>query len=315
MDVLVDKLFSIKDSLQDGLLVLPHLLSGFFFFVSILTMNIGMLCLALAHFFIVPSISFFANNEWSLWSATGVNIGGIAFSFIPAIALFVCLMNGANLSSISGFLLPLMYVIKLVLPMINQETFSTKMTLFDTINPYVWFMGKIEKKQAATVDLCYLSPEERLSGDQRRSPSGWLIHILFFFGFLLANASTLYALPTPTISRTGDANIDASSKEKLDIRVNNRKIITGSIIGLSIVSLALLLWFRYSFSPCEDTVYESLFPILYCFLLGFSFYSVLTNSCGIPASDILGLVQGFISPTAVDNPIVCIGTDPGPLRK
>jgi len=208
-----------------------------------------------------------------------------------------------------------MYVAKLVLPMISEESFSDTMPLFDTINPYVWLNGKIKKKQAATVELCYLSPEERLNGDQRRSPSGWLIHILFFFGFLIANASTLYALPTPTVRPTNNASIDASSKDQIAIRVNNRKIITGSILGLSIVSLGLLLWFRYSFSPCEDTIYESLFPILYCFLLGFSFYSVLTTSCGIPASDILGLVQGFISPSAADNPIVCIGSDPGPLRQ
>jgi len=314
MDVLVDTLFSIKDALQDGLLVLPHLLSGFLFFISILTMNIGMLCLALAHFFIVPSISFFANNEWEYSTAVGINVMGILYSILPAIGILVCLINVTSLSSISSILVPAMYLLKGLLPMVF-DGFDTKMTLLDAINPYVWFTGKIEKKQAATVDLCYLSPEERLGGDQRRSPSGWLIHVIFFFGFLLANASTLYALPTPTITRTGNAKIDASSQDQLNIRVNNRKIITGSIIGLSIVSLALLLWFRYSFSPCEDTVYESIFPLLFCFLLGFAFYTTLTTSCGIPASDILGLVQGFISPNAVDNPIVCIGTDPGPLRQ
>lgn len=314
MDVLVDTLFSIKDALQDGLLVLPHLLSGFFFFISILTMNIGMLCLALAHFFIVPSISFFANNEWSYSTAAGINIVGILYSILPAIGVLICLINVTSLSSISSIVLPAMYLLKGLLPMIF-DGFDTKMTLFDSINPYVWFNGKIEKKQAATVELCYLSPEERLGGDQRRSPSGWLIHVLFFFGFLLANASTLYAVPTPTITRTGNQKIDASSQDQLNIRVNNRKMITGSIIGLSIVSLALLLWFRYSFSPCEDTVYESMVPLLFCFLLGFAFYTTLTDSCGIPASDILGLVQGFIRPSAVDNPIVCIGTDPGPLRQ
>ena len=310
----MDKLFSIKDSLQDGLLVLPHLLSGFFFFIGILTMNIGMLCLALAHFFIVPSISFFANNEWSIWAGGGVNIGGIAYSFIPAIGILACLINVTSLSSISSILLPIMYLVKAVLPLISDK-YDSKMPLFDSINPYVWVNGKIEKKHAATIDLCYLSPEERLSGDQRRSPSGWLIHVLFFFGFLLANASTLYAQPTPTITPTKDSRINASSKEQLDIRVNNRKIITGSIIGLSIVSLGLLLWFRYSLSPCEDTIYESLFPLSVTLLLGVAFYTTLTDSCGIPASDILGLVQGFISPNAVDNPIVCIGSDPGPLRQ
>jgi hypothetical protein len=64
-------------------------------------------------------------------------------------------------------------------------------------------------------------------------------------------------------------------------------------------------------SPCEDEFYQSLFPMIYCFIAGYGWYLTLI-SCGISEADILGLVQGFISPHAIDNPIVCIGTDPGP---
>ena len=88
MDSLVDALFSLKDSLQDGLLVFPHLLSGFFFFIGILTSKIGMLCLAFAHLFIVPSLSYFANNEWPMFVDGSINIKEIAFSLIPAIKAY-----------------------------------------------------------------------------------------------------------------------------------------------------------------------------------------------------------------------------------
>lgn len=299
MDILVDKLFSLQDSLQDGILVLPHLLSGFFFFIGILTSNIGMLCLALGHFIIVPSISVFANREWPF---TGVDL----FSTIPSLIVLTLLlffMVGASFASLVAALIPIMYALKYIF-FINGATTAT---LFDTINPYVWFTG-IPKPPSSAVDLCFLSPEEKFSQGQRRSPSGWTIHLLFFLGFLIGNASNIYSMPIPTITKTGNAKQDTSSQEALEIRVNNRKVITGTIVGLAIVVGILLLYVRYSMSPCEGSIYENIFPMIYCFLFGLAFFSLITTSCGIPASDILGLVQGFISPGAIDNPIVCIGS-------
>jgi hypothetical protein len=302
MDSLVDRLFSIKDSLQDGLLVLPHLLSGFFFFIGILTSNIGMLCLAMGHFIIVPSLSFFANNEWPYFIGDKFNVGGVAFSLLPTVVLII-----ASLGSTwawPAWLILLMHIVKFIL----SSTKPQGSTLFDALNPLAW-TGDIKKKTESAIDVCFLSPEETFTKEpQRRTPSGWTLHLIFFTSFLLANASRLYAMPVPVSKST-----DPAVKENIDIRVNNRKIITGTIIGLSLAILAILLYIRFSMSPCENTIYESLFPMLFCFTIGFSYYTLLTDSCGIPASDILGLVQGFISPTAIDNPIVCIGTDPGPL--
>jgi hypothetical protein len=50
---------------------------------------------------------------------------------------------------------------------------------------------------------------------------------------------------------------------------------------------------------------------MYCLFVGGAWFKLIEVSCGIPASDILGLVQGLISPVAIDNPIVCVGTDSG----
>jgi hypothetical protein len=204
-----------------------------------------------------------------------------------------------------------MYAIKLILPNIVADIKPT-LTLFDAGNPYVWFMGEIKKNPASTVDLCYMSPEETFTGqDQRRTPSGWLIHILFFVGFVMANAYSIYALPVPSINPSGDTKIDAQNKASLDKRVTNRKYITGSILVINVVLLVALLFFRFYMSPCESTFAESLVPMIYCALVGVAWFHLIAGWCGIPASDILGLVQGLISPAAIDNPIVCVGTDPG----
>lgn len=306
MDILTDKLFSIKDSLQEGILVLPHLLSGFFFFIGILTSNIGMLCLAFGHFFIVPSISVFANNDWKVYNDKGFDFGGLFRPVLAGGVLAICLVGFLGASAI----IPILFALKFA---IDAGFANSHMTLFDTINPYVWFNGTIKKKKESTVDLCYLSPEDTFGTDQRRTPSGWTIHLLFFAGFLISNAARIYALPVPNISTSGDTKIDANNKEQIDILVNNRKIITGTVIGLAILVVVVLLYVQYTMTPCEDTIYESLFPMIYCILFGVSWYTFLTDSCGIPASDILGLVQGFISPTAITNPIVCVGsTNPPP---
>lgn len=298
----MDTLFSFKDSLQDGILVLPHLLSGFFFFMGILTSNIGMLCLALGHFIIVPSLSFFANNEWGY-----SDVKSIFFSLIPTAVL-----TGISAGSFKwwpAWFIGLMHILKAVYAFSGSKA---PCTLFDTLNPYVWVNGAA-KDDKSSVDLCYLSPEETFvaGGPQRRSPSGWTIHILFFMGFLIGNASRIYSMPIPTLKATHDPRADADAQEQLNIRVNNRKIITGTIMGLAIALLLILLYVRFIMSPCEDSFYANLLPMIFCFVFGYTFYTLLTDSCGIPASDILGLVQGFISPDAITNPIVCIGTFPG----
>ena len=318
MDILVDKLFSIKDSLQDGMILLPQLLSGFFFLFGLLTCNIGMLCLGLGHFFIVPSLSFFANNEWTLYEKgkkenDQAKINALDGSKCVAASL---VLAGTLLGPAWGtaVIIPIMIALKFILPQFLSHIGET-MTLFDTLNPYVLFYSGIKKKEASAVDLCYLSPEDTLpSAAQRRSPGGWTIHLLFFTGFLLANAATLYSLPEPPIPTSGNPKIDKDNAEQIEILVNNRKIITGTILGLTILIVSILLYIQYTMTPCEDTIYESLIPMIFCTLFGVAWYTLLTVSCGIPASDILGLVQGFISPTAITNPIVCIGKDPGPLR-
>jgi len=319
MDSLVDGLFSFKDACEDSFLVLPHLLSGFFFFVGLFTTNIGMLVLALGHLLVVPALSFYANSDTPFYDTTGIAwltvLSSLAYGVVLVFTLAGCFggtfggfMGALTAGTVGGtFLLGL-----LALKFLSDSKFIDfgSMSPFDVANPYRWFAGPPPTSNPS--ELCYLSPGESTTSG-RRTPSAWMIHVLFFFGVVIANAYSIYVLPSPRLNPTGDPTVDASSQEQLNQRVNTRKLITASIIGISLAALALLIYIRATFTPCDSLLAHSVLPMMITFLFGIAWFCVLTNSCGIPASDILGLVQGFISPAAIDNPIVCVGSA-NPLR-
>ena len=311
MDILTDTLFAVKESCVDGLLVLPHLLTGFFLFMGIFTTNVGMICLAIGHLVVVPSLSFFANSETSFKGdiPTAIFTSVLPVSILSLVSV-LALSPSIGLSSL-GFLpvIGVMYLVKLMLDFYKFGG-TENFTLFDVLNPYVWLSEKpIKPRPDGNNDICFISPEGGSS--RRQTPSGWMIHVLFFFGFLMANAYTLYIQPIPVMKPTGDSEKDASRLAALQQRVTNRKFITGVVFGLSCAILLAMIYLRETMTPCENSLGESFIPMVLCFFFGIAWYTILTASCGISSSDILGLVQGLISPDAIDNPIVCIGSDPG----
>lgn len=307
MDAFADILFEMKDTVTDGILILPHLLSGFFFLIGTLTSNIGMLCIAAGHLILVPLIAYCANNAWPMLKSGKINFIEMGKSVV-AIVILMCIGVGANIPA--GLILGFLALIGLLIFKYIQGEKET--SVFDCVNPYVWF-NDIKTSTDSQSPVCFLSPDESTAAaakaaPRRNTPSSWSIHILFFFGFLITNAISLYSQPIPTFTLSGDASIDASRQELLNTRVSNRKMITGIIIALSFILLISLIYVRMVLTPCEGTFWEILTPSIYSLLFGSAWYTVITASCGIPASDILGLVQGFINPDAIDNPIVCLGS-------
>ena len=317
MDAFIDGLFAVKDTCVDGLIVLPHVLMGFFLAIGLLTTNIGMISLALGQMFVVPSLSFAANATTDFREDS---LSGIFNSIVPVTILYMIgatvLETKYGFSTITCLIgLALVYLFKF---MLDFYTFrgTAAAALFDVVNPVVWFSGRpIQANPDGQADICFITPEEsrdKLSM-RRQTPSGWMIHVLFFFGFLLQNAYTIYTSPVPTIKTTGDASIDASRVEALNERVSNRKFTTGMVMAVSCIALLALILVRMNMTPCENSFGDTFVPMVICFIYGAAWYTILTDKCGISSTDILGIVQGFISPEAIDNPIVCIGSDPGPL--
>jgi hypothetical protein len=311
MDILTETLFAVKESCVDGLIVLPHLLLGFFLFIGVFTTNVGMICLAIGQLLIVPALSFFANSETSFKKDVPAALFSSALPVsILTIVSMLALATSSGLASM-GFLpfLAVLYIVKLLFDFYKFRGTDTSVTLFDALNPYVWFSDvPIKVKPEGQNDLCFIAPG---ASGARQTPSGWMIHVLFFFGFLMANAYTLYVQPSPAMKPSGDSEKDASRLLSLQQRVANRKFITGMVMGVSAVLLLALVYVRTNLTPCENSLAESFVPMILCFFFGIAWYTILTENCGISSSDILGLVQGLISPDAIDNPIVCIGTDPG----
>jgi hypothetical protein len=53
----------------------------------------------------------------------------------------------------------------------------------------------------------------------------------------------------------------------------------------------------------------SLVPLIVIGLTGASWFTVVHTKCGVRPADVLGLVQGMISPDLIDNPVVCMGSE------
>ena len=72
--------------------------------------------------------------------------------------------------------------------------------------------------------------------------------------------------------------------------------------------LICLLYLRLQ-TPCEDSIGNVAVPILITFFLGYGWFYIIYKECGVRPTDVLGIVQGFVSPDMIDNPIVCVGSD------
>jgi hypothetical protein len=158
------------------------------------------------------------------------------------------------------------------------------------------------------VAQCAVIPGLKESDKIYTNPSSWLNHITFFMSYIFANASSLFNLPSPSITSSGDPDQDANRQAKLDLRVRNRKWLTTTIMITIVVIFAFLIAFRFGRTPCESGFLRSILPIFLSSSLGFSWFGIVYEKCGVRPADVLGIVQGLISPELIDNPIVCVGS-------
>ena len=141
-------------------------------------------------------------------------------------------------------------------------------------------------------DLCQLIPSIPPATAQTFvGPSYWMAHVVFFFTFLITNASVLYAKEAP-------ANADPN-------KVENRKAQTMTAIILSVVTFVFLVALRYLFMGCETPL-----GIFFAFLLlvpaGYGWYE-LAILCGARDADVFGILQKILPPELKDEPpMTCV---------
>ena len=300
----MESISSLRQSFSDAFITLPLITIGLVFFLGMLTSNIGLIYLFFGHLLVVPSLAFFGNDKgFPLWSPAK------AIKYIISVVILFT-VYGASLEGETKSSLSYLIYLAVLIPLIGQGIQGNlpaeqQKSFFFFYNPFEWVMQKGDAS-ASSKASCEMFPTD--SEDTiYNTPSNWVNHISFFFGFVIANAVGIYNEPTPKPSGATEAAVK-SSAANIERRVTNRKWLAGTITALSIVVFLILLAFRYNKTECEQSFWISLIPILIATLTGVSWFKVVHTKCGVRPADVLGIVQGMIPSELIDNPIVCVGS-------
>jgi len=307
---------SLGDSFGDAFITLPLLIIGFIFFLGILTSNIGLLYLFLGHLGVVPALQFLGNETRPFGQPKNMFyyfLSWLTFMLIHSFGLKG--VTGSDLSHIVWACGVPSVALHIYFRWFGKSYTRNTFTFLDLVNIPYWLSE--ERQITESAPACNLLPSSKSEESPSKSttisttmssPSYWMYHIVFFFGFIFANALALYNEDVPEKVKTTDPKKDAERNANIDRRVTNRKSICIAIMILPIIILGILLWLRFTLTACEGTFISSLTHILITYGTGISFCYVLVKSCGVRPADVLGIVQGMISADLIDNPIVCVGT-------
>lgn len=300
-----------KDSVGDAFMTLPLLIIGLIFFIGTLTSNIGLLLLFLGHLIVVPAIGFLSNERGLPWSSGDIEKETLdwkkafraVFSYIVFFSLHATSLT--NLVGDSGISIWAIALLPIFGQLAGRYNYKKNLSAFFFVNPPAWIAAwQGVEESAAGSSKCAMLPGVDAK-DVYTTPSDWLSHLSFFFGFIISNAIAIYNEPVPEVGTGGDDDTKATRLEKLQARVNNRKSLCTSIILTSIVVFIVLLIFRFKVA-CENKIAYTLVPVLIACMTGVSWFSIIYNNCGVRPTDVLGIVQGMIPTNLIDNPIVCM---------
>ena len=294
-------------------MTLPLLIIGLIFFIGALTSNIGLLFLFLGHLIVVPAIGFLSNEKGLPWVSGDIEKETLdwkkAFRAVFSYAVFLSLHTTSLTKLVGDSGLSILALVGLTIfgQLAARYKYKKNVSAFFFLNPPAWIAAwQGVKESEAGSSKCAMLPGVDAK-DVYTSPSDWLAHLSFFFGFIISNAIAIYNEPVPEVSTSGNEDDDtkATRLEKLQARVNNRKSLCTTIIITSIVVFIVLLIFRFKVA-CENKIAYTLVPILIACLTGVSWFSVVYRNCGVRPTDVLGIVQGMIPSNLIDNPIVCV---------
>jgi hypothetical protein len=139
------------------------------------------------------------------------------------------------------------------------------------------------------------------SQDTMVASSSWMAMISFFIGYIFTNAIQLYNRDTT------DTTITVTSSDSSDINsmVTNRKS-QAVVAMISIVIFTLIVFgFRY-YTGCESLLGMILTSLTFIFL-GNGWYKALSSVGQDRLSDLFGIANRLLSPSAINNaPIACV---------
>jgi hypothetical protein len=145
--------------------------------------------------------------------------------------------------------------------------------------------------QVKATDVSQLVPSAPRTSDMANvGPSYWMAQFLFFMGYLLANAVSLYMTPD-------DPKID-------DVQLANQKAKATTAIITTVLLTLVVVWLRYL------THTETMAGIGLAFLIGwgggYGWYQ-LAAVCGARSADVFGITQQLVPVAAKDTkPMTCV---------
>jgi hypothetical protein len=150
-------------------------------------------------------------------------------------------------------------------------------------------------------DICGLSIPYKTNVSQSDqefvASSTWIAMMSFFIGYIFKNAIELYNRESPDVEINSDVHSDINSK------VNNRKF--QSIVSImSIILFAITVIGYRLYTKCESKVAVIISSLLFI-PLGFGWYKALASVGQDRLSDLFGIANRLLSPTA-DEPVACI---------
>jgi hypothetical protein len=128
-----------------------------------------------------------------------------------------------------------------------------------------------------------------LASSSVTTPSYWMAHVLFFLGYLMANAVDIYDLP-----------VDSSAPEW---QVRNRKMKAATVMSVIVLLLIVLPLLRKIVTGTETWLGIAI-AFTTCGILGYGWYQFAAQ-CGARASDVFGIVQQM-PPKSDSTPTTCV---------
>lgn len=290
----------IRDLFRDTFYTLPLLILGFLFFFGTMTSNVGVLYLLIGHAILVPALSFLSDP------ASNIFINVVSFNTLSSIfSLTIVLWTHAQ--ALGGGLNYLLFLLMIV-PYILQAFGFDKSVLF-FYNPIAMARSNVYNDEESAYlksksGACAMLPN---TSTPRINPSTWVSHFVFLYGFIMANATAIMNEPVPVQYNSNALSENEGKTNKIAERVNNSKKRSMLVMAFTTIIFALLLAARYMYSDCEGSFMYNAIPIVITALTGAAWFQILYVDCGIRPADILGIIQGMVSPRMADNPIVCVG--------
>lgn len=290
----------IRDLFRDTFYTLPLLILGFLFFFGTMTSNVGVLYLLIGHAILVPALSFLSDP------ASNIFINVVSFNTLSSI-LSLTIVLWTHAQALGGGLNYLLFLLMIV-PYILQAFGFDKSVLF-FYNPIAMARSNVYNDEESAYlksksGACAMLPN---TSAPRINPSTWVSHFVFLYGFIMANATAIMNEPAPVQYNSNALSENDGKTNKIAERVTNRKKRSMLVMTFTTIIFVLLLAARYMYSDCEGSFMYNAIPIVITGLTGAAWFQILYVDCGIRPADILGIIQGMVSPRMADNPIVCVG--------